>query len=102
MPVHGHGQCSQCGANVEPCCTGASSSDAAAATAVVHAEIEPQLLPHLFDRLGGRCATVTRTALEQAFVARQGCDLDEAREAIDAALRLGMLRESGTIGVRLA
>lgn len=102
MHVHGHGQCTQCGANVEPCCGGAGNSDVAAGLPASHIDVEPGLFARLFLQLGGERKTVTRAALEGAYVARQGGDLAEAREVIDAAVRLGMLLEGGPGWLRLA
>ncbi len=93
--VHGHGQCARCGNNIEPCCSGASAQDEAAATRVIDTAPDQQLFPRLFDHLGGRTATVTSDALLFALTQRLGSDLDDARLVLEAAERLGIVQPAG-------
>jgi hypothetical protein len=99
--VHGHGQCSNCGNNVEPCCTGANAADEANATPTIEAAPDPSLFPHLFEQLGGTAATVTTDALVFALTQRLGTDLDDARVVIEAAERLGVVQRVGSACHRL-
>lgn len=99
--VHGHAQCSNCGNNIEPCCTGANAQDEANATPAMNAAPEPSLFPHLFEQLGGTTATVTTDALVFALTQRLGTDLDDARLVLEAAERLGVVERIGTTSHRL-
>ena len=76
--VHGHGQCANCGTNVEPCCAGDSPNDAATTAPEDGAAAAPatDLFPRLFTDLGGRSATVTTDALLFALGHRLDADLD--------------------------
>jgi len=97
--VHGHGQCSQCGTNVEPCCSGASPEEpmASGVTAILP---DPDLFNRLFDALGNPKATHSEAALRHGLVQRLACDLDVAQLLLDAGQRLGLLaRHAG--GYRL-
>lgn len=87
--VHGHGQCAQCGTNVEPCCSG--SGDEAEATQPPRLDVAPHVFEQLFDELGGRTASVSAEALFNAFSRAQATDLDEARAVVGVAVRLGIL-----------
>lgn len=87
--VHGHGQCAQCGTNVEPCCSGAG--DEAEAAQPPRLEVAPQVFEQLFEELGGRASSVAAEALLNAFSRAQGTDLDEARAVVGVAVRLGIL-----------
>lgn len=101
MHVHGHGQCLQCGTNVEPCCGGAAPGDAGDAPGDGSLDVEPQLFRRLVAQLGGEDATITAASLEQGFVQRQGSDLEEARAVIALAVRLGKLTAPGEGLLRL-
>jgi hypothetical protein len=102
VPVHGHTQCPRCGNYVEPCCTGASAADEAAATPAVDAAPDPHLFPALFaERLGGATSTVTTDALVFALTQRLGTDLDDARLLLEAAERLGVVERAGPSSHRL-
>ena len=95
IPVHGHGQCARCGTNIEPCCSGASAADEAAATPGIAAAPDPGLLARTFLQLGGPSVTVTFDALRFALAQRLGVDLDEAALVIEAAERTGLLVPTG-------
>lgn len=90
--VHGHGQCMTCNTNVEPCCSGDSTNDAACkveTSAEVHTA--PQLFPSVFESIGGRDATVTTDALLYALSSRLACDYADARLVLEAAERVGIV-----------
>lgn len=87
--VHGHGQCARCGTNVDPCCSGASAADEAGATGGNGCQLAPDLLPRLFDHLGGRTATVTEASLAFALAQSLDTSLDEARMVLRTAQELG-------------
>ncbi len=94
--MHGHTQCPRCGNTVEPCCSGASAGDEAAATSAIDAGPDPALFPALFaERLGGAAATVTTDALVFALTQRLGTDLDGATLVLEAAERLGVVVRTG-------
>lgn len=95
--VHGHGQCANCGTNVQPCCGADAPSDASlsASAGEVDAGAAPQLFPSLFDALGGRDVTVTADSLRFALTGRLGCDLAEADLLLEAAVHVGILRLAG-------
>jgi hypothetical protein len=95
VQVHGHGQCSKCGTNYEPCCAGADAADEAGSTTGVDATAEPQLFARLFVQLGGAKATVTTEALLFALVQRLGTDLDDARIVLEAGERIGIVQPVG-------
>ena len=95
VQVHGHGQCSNCGTNYEPCCAGADAADEAGSTAAVNAAEEPQLFARLFVQIGGASATVTTEALLFALVQRLGTDLDDARIVLEAGERIGIVQRVG-------
>jgi hypothetical protein len=88
--VHGHGQCSRCGTNVEPCCSGASPEEPAAAGAIAILP-DPTVLERVFQTLGNATATHSETALRHALVQRLACDLDYAGLVLQAAVKLGLL-----------
>lgn len=92
--MHGHGQCARCGANVEPCCSGASALDEAD-EALAPQGVEPHLFERMFEELGGRDRSVTRSALLYALQRWLGGGLPEAGEILEAGIRLGHLRQSG-------
>ena len=93
--MHGHGQCTHCGNNIEPCCSGASAQGEASATTGIATGLDPQLFPRLFEQLGGRACTVTEASLLFALTQRLGGDLDEARLVLEAAARLGIVNSAG-------
>lgn len=99
--VHGHGQCTACGENVEPCCGGASAADEADGGAAEAQFVHPDLFLRLFDHLGGRDATVTTDALRFALVQHEGCDLDTGDLLIEAGERLGLVQRAGERCLRL-
>lgn len=103
VDVHGHGQCTRCGTNVDPCCSGAGEAgpDGTAATCVVDG-VGPRLFQDLFARLGGPQASVGEDALHYALTERLGCDLDTARLVAEAGARIGIVRQSGPRAWRLA
>lgn len=100
--VHGHGQCAQCGGNVEPCCAGSGHDDVE--TGLGHAELEadPRLFPRLFAQLGGEQATVARDALLFALAQWLGIGLDEAAIVAEAGVRAGRLQAADEGAFRLA
>ncbi|MCA8953168.1 MAG: hypothetical protein KDE27_26895 [Planctomycetes bacterium] len=89
--VHGHAQCTVCGSNVEPCCDGAAAASEADHDALAPLHADPELLPRMFDRLGGRSATVTRDALVFALTEHLDADVDTARLVLEAAERTGVV-----------
>ena len=99
--VHGHGQCSRCGTNVDPCCSGASPGDEADQPAGTGAPIDPELFKHLFRDLGGEAATVTLDCVLATLARHLDVPLEEARLVLDAGLTLGQLEMSQGL-VRLA
>ena len=92
VQVHGHGQCSNCGTNIEPCCAGADAAEEAGSTTTVNAAEGPQLFAQLFVQLGGAEATVTTEALLFALVQRLGTDLDDAKIVLEAGERIGIVQ----------
>ncbi len=100
--VHGHGQCSHCGANIEPCCTGADAFDEAAATEAIDGVPSPTLFAQLFDHLGGRTATVTADALRFALVQHLGSDLGDAGLLLTAGEHTGHIVRTANGHYRLA
>jgi hypothetical protein len=101
VEVHGHGQCSNCGTNFEPCCAGADAAEEAGSTTAVNAAEEPQLFARLFVQLGGAKATVTTEALLFALVQRLGTDLDDAKIVLEAGERIGIVQRVGASCHRL-
>jgi hypothetical protein len=97
--VHGHGQCTACGSNVEPCCAGAGAE--ADELGGPEIGVAPTLFAVLFDGLGGHSATVTESALLHALAARQGVGLDDARIVLEAGLHVGAVAPAGTACYRL-
>lgn len=95
MAVHGHEQCASCGANVEPCCSGADAVNEAAAVPGIAGGVEPHLFEHLFAQIGGATATVTTDALLFALTQRLGTDLEDAKLVLDAAQRVGIVEPAG-------
>ena len=95
VQVHGHGQCSNCGTNIEPCCAGADAAEEAGSTTTVNAAEGPQLFAQLFVQLGGALATVTSEALLFALVQRLGTDLDDAKIVLEAGERIGIVQRVG-------
>ena len=99
--VHGHGQCSFCHTNVDPCCSGADAANE------VHDEREDppvvaqQQLRRVFGQLGGPSATVTREALRHGLASALRVPLDEAEQVLASGLRAQRLVVSGA-GLRLA
>lgn len=93
--VHGHGQCARCGTNVDPCCAGASALDEVDASGGNGCRLAPELLPRLFDQLGGRTATVTQQSLLLALAQALDAPLDEARMVMRTAHELGALHLEG-------
>lgn len=89
--VHGHGQCSRCGTNIEPCCSGASPEEPAAAGAIAILP-DPALFERVFAALGHRAATHSEEALRHALVQRLACDLDYAALLLRSGLGLGLLQ----------
>jgi hypothetical protein len=92
--VHGHGQCSQCGVNTEPCCGGAAAQNEVTGGCEA-ATPDPGLFARLFVALGGPTATVTTESLLHAIVQSQDCDLDEARLVVEAGERIGLVVRAG-------
>lgn len=101
MRVHGHGQCGRCGANVEPCCSGASADDAASPAGEIDGGLDPALFARLFLHLGGPTATVTADSLLFALVQHLGSDLDDARVVLEAGERVGVVVPAGPGRYRL-
>ena len=95
VPVHGHGQCAHCGANVDPCCAGASAQDEVDEPGPRGGSVDPQLFRHLWAEMGGEGATVTVECVLQALVRTLDAPLDEARIVLDAAIALGHVEASG-------
>lgn len=91
--VHGHGQCSVCHTNVEPCCAGAG--DEADTTGGVGAPFAPQLFERVFERLGGTAVTVTTDALLHALVEFLDADLEQAAAVLQAGERVGKISAAG-------
>lgn len=87
--VHGHGQCAHCGTNVDPCCSGASAADEVGATGGNGCVLAPDLLPRLFDQLGGRTRTLTESSLVLALAQALDVGLDEAKMVLRTAQELG-------------
>ena len=99
--VHGHGQCAHCGINIEPCCSGANALEEAAATAAIDAAPDRSLFPQVFEHLGGPGSSVADDALAFALAQRLAIDLDEARDLIVAAERVGVVIAAGAGAHRL-
>jgi hypothetical protein len=97
VQVHGHGQCTDCGSNVDPCCAGASAADDASSGGLGSAVAvpDPGLFARLFVRLGGAAATVTTESLLFALATAQDCDRDEARLLLEAGERIGLVVRIG-------
>ena len=92
MQVHGHGQCRACGTNIEPCCSGdVSAGPGDLAPSLDLPGIGPELFPALFAGLGGVRASVTTEALCFALQQRLGCDLEQARDVLEAGVRVGWI-----------
>lgn len=100
--VHGHAQCGGCGANIEPCCDGASAADEASHACTDGALPDPQLFARVFSRLGPAGATVTGQALRFALAEQLATDLDGARLVLEAGLHTGAIAADGDDGYRLA
>lgn len=101
VQVHGHGQCSFCHTNVDPCCSGADAANEIDAAASRQRAVAEQQLSRVFAHLGGAEVTVTREALTLGLANGLGLSLDEAQQIIVAGLRDERLRVSGG-GLRLA
>ena len=96
--VHGHGQCANCGTNVDPCCSGADPGSEALAPGERAQPVDASMLKRVFAELGGIDATVTEPAVLFALARALDAPLDEARAVMDAAVGLGMLRaRDGTV-----
>ncbi len=54
--------------------------------------IGPELFPVLFRGLGSERASVTSEALCFALQQRLGCDLEQARDVLEAGVRVGWIR----------
>lgn len=91
--VHGHGQCTSCGQNVAPCCSGAGDEVDAREPAMVSGQQEV-----LLDLLRTDGATLRATLLNR-FAARTGCPLDLGDRAIEAALASGRIHFDRSTGV---
>jgi hypothetical protein len=99
--VHGHGQCSHCGTNVEPCCSGASPEDAESAAVCQEIAADPRLFERVFAHLGGTTASVSRESLCFALGQWLGLGMEEALIVLDAGVHTGKLRTSGPDTYRL-
>lgn len=86
--VHGHGQCSQCGVVVEPCC-GGSGDEAEKAFDGPGCPIVGEDLATAFELLGAR--TVTRDSLVHELATRHGVTYDVAMRAITQAVQRGRI-----------
>jgi len=96
--VHGHGQCANCGTNVDPCCSGADPGSEALAPGERAQPVDASVLKRVFAELGGIDATVTEASFLFALARALDAPLDEARAVMDAAVGLGMLRaRDGTL-----
>jgi len=102
VQVHGHGQCSQCGSNVEPCCAGAGPDDASATADMPEFDADPELFERLFVRLGGEGVTVTGEALRFSLAQWLGTGLEEAGVVIEAGVHVGKLAVAAPGTYRLA
>ena len=90
MHVHGHGQCGNCGTNVDPCCSGTTADQDPGAQGSAW-QIAPELLDRVFASLGGRDRTVTLQALRAALAQALDGTLEAADELIEVARRTGAL-----------
>ena len=99
--VHGHGQCANCGTNVEPCCGGAANGDAQVDGGAPELEADPQLFVRVFAQLGGAGATVSGDALRFALAQWLGIDLDAAAVVIDAGVHTDKLVAASVQAFRL-
>lgn len=84
--VHGHGQCTACGSAVEPCCQGAGEELERAGSD------RPPAPSRVAEVLAARRASLTRDALLWELCTRTGCSYDAARNALEAAERLRLVR----------
>lgn len=100
--VHGHGQCKNCGTNIEPCCDGAEAGSEVPDRALQPLQANPDLFPNLFARLGGERATITANALAFALVEQLAVDLPTARLVLEAGERSGQLQAPAPDCYRLA
>lgn len=99
--VHGHGQCSHCGTNVEPCCSGASPEDAEGAVEWAEVAADPKLFERVFTHLGGSRASVSRESLCFALGQWLGLGMEEALVVLDAGVHTGKLLTAGPDTYRL-
>ncbi len=96
--VHGHGQCANCGTNVDPCCSGADPGSEALAPGERAQPVDIRVLKRVFAELGGLDATVTEASFLFALVRALDAPLDEARAVMEAAAGLSLLRvRDGTV-----
>lgn len=90
--VHGHGQCSVCGTNVDPCCAGASPESEARLPEGQAPPIDRGALRRAFEEAGGAQATITEAAFLFALGRVLDVSLEEGRVALEAAAELGLVR----------
>lgn len=96
--VHGHGQCANCGTNVDPCCSGADPGSEALAPGEQAQPVDIRVLKRVFAELGGLGATVTEASFLFALARALDAPLDEARAVMEAAAGLSLLRvHDGTV-----
>ncbi|MSR37929.1 MAG: hypothetical protein EXS02_03720 [Planctomycetes bacterium] len=93
--VHGHGQCSSCGTNVEPCCSGASPQDATTHELRPELAADPKLFLRVFQQLGGADASVSEAALVFAISQWLLLGLEEALTIVFAGVHTGRLMKAG-------
>lgn len=93
--VHGHGQCSNCGTNVDPCCSGASPESEASVPRGEAPPVDRSALRRAFEEAGGADATVTASAFLFALARVLDVPLDEAAAAMEAAIDLGLVLRHG-------
>ena len=96
--VHGHGQCANCGTNVDPCCSGADPGSEALAPGERAQPVDIRVLKRVFAELGGLDTTVTEASFLFALARALDAPLDEARAVMEAAAGLSLLRvRDGTV-----
>ena len=93
--VHGHGQCSACGTNVDPCCAGASPESEASVPQEKAPPDDHSALRRAFQEAGGAQSTVTEAAFLFALARVLDAPLEDAAVALDAAVEIGLVRRIG-------
>ena len=94
--VHGHGQCSHCNTNVDPCCSGADAANEIHEAQHRSADLPADWFLRVFANLGGSDAAVTAEALRQAVANALGITLAEADQILTDGLRRNRLVTSGS------